>query len=127
MLPMKKTALSLSALLLALTLGACQEANNAVDETQKQANDAASKAGDAADDAMKDAEKAGKDWSKELDRSFNEVNWDKYPDKWRKQVEEFAAKDNCNGINGMLDRIDEGKQNDLTRLLKKVAAESGCA
>lgn len=109
---MTKTTGIVLAAVLAFGTVACSETNEAVNKTQKEANQAASEAESAANDAQQAAE---------------DVNWDKYPKATQKKIEAYAAKDNCNGLNGELDKLDPKKDAPLMAYLKATIAEAGCA
>lgn len=80
---------------------ACTETNKAIDKAQEEANSAVEKAKD--------------------------VKWDAYPNKLQRKLENYAAKDNCNGLNGELDKLDPGKDTALVAYIKALIADAGCA
>lgn len=98
-------------------------ASKAVEEGGEAANDATSAAGDAASAATS----AAADAAEEAKQAADDVNWDGYADDTQKKIDDWAAEDNCSGLNDYVTQLDPNQDGDLITYVKAKITEAGCA
>lgn len=86
------------------------------------------------EDAVSDVEAKASVVAQQVEQSgsavvakVREVDWSKYPDELKTRIDDFAAKDNCSGLNRELDQMDPNEDAALTEYLKAAASKAGCA
>lgn len=108
---MRIVAVALS-VVVAVGTGGCAASEDAASDVQTRASAAAQQVEQSASAAV--------DWAKQ-------VEWSTYPDKLKTKIDDFAAKDNCSGLNAELDRLDPNEDAALTGYIKSAAQKAGCA
>lgn len=143
---MKRTAALLLTVTLAFGTASCSGSDDADSDAAASsdaaaASDAASEASDAADDASSaeqnaseaatslaaEASKAGSSLAADASEAASKVDWDKYPDQLREEIDTWAAKDNCSGLNSVVDNFSLGGNDELVDYVKDRIEEADCA